>query len=216
MALDLADGYTAELGYPEILSFPHKCLPSPWTPLAEILYGVNNSPLPHSLDLLAVIVTDWVGGGEKAHITSKTRAHRPQGLDSAGSTPVYFPPQPTRPSEHAQSQLPLWLPFSCAFLLPSEQAGRAESRSISQGLSFTVKICFRVNASSWVLFLGLWPLLHLPWPIVSAPKSRLTTVTSIAPCLSEPQFSSSIKWAKPASSGGQEDLMRRLSPVPGT
>ena len=65
MALDLADGYTAESGYPEILSFPHKCLPSPWTPRAEILYGVNNSPLPHSLDLLAVIVTDWVGGGER-------------------------------------------------------------------------------------------------------------------------------------------------------
>ena len=66
---------------------------------------------------------------------------------------------------------------------------------VSQGLSFTVKICFRVSASSWVLFLGLWPLLRLPWPIVSDPKSRLTAVTSIAPCLSEPQFSSSIKWA---------------------
>ena len=43
-----------------------------------------------------------------------------------------------------------------------------------------------------------------------------STVLHIASCLSEPQFFSSKMGVMiaPASSGGQEDLTRRLSPVP--
>lgn len=124
LAIDLASGCTAGSGCPDILPSPTNASQahgpllqkhSVWTQSRE----VNNSSLPHFLDLLEVTVMGWVGRG--VPITSKTPVHtQPEGLDSTGSAPVGFPPQPARPSELARCQP------SLPFLRPSLEADRRD------------------------------------------------------------------------------------------
>lgn len=116
VALDLTSGCTAGSGCPNTFSHPHRCLLSPQTPLAEILYvdleqGINNYPLP----------TPWVcwlswrcPGRSEAHTHQRHICTQgPKALTQLGLHLLNSHPSQPALLSMLRASCRLWPPYSC-------------------------------------------------------------------------------------------------------